>query len=141
LRAQLVANPDLIPRAIEEMMRRYPVPNIARVVREDMDYEGARLKAGEQILVSACMHSMDPAVFADPLTVDFARKDAWKHSSFSHGNHLCIGAPLAMQELRIFHEEWLKRISDFRLDPEAPPVLATGIVHAVESLPLVWNVA
>ena len=141
LRAQLVSNPDLIPRAIEEMMRRYPVPNIARVVREDMEYEGAQMKAGEQILVSACMHSMDPAVFADPLTVDFTRKDAWKHSSFSHGNHRCIGAPLAMQELRIFHEEWLKRIPDFRLDPDAPPVLATGIVHAVESLPLVWTVA
>jgi cytochrome P450 len=104
-RRQLIGEPGLIPKAIEELLRRFAVPNIARVARHDIDYEGASMKAGEQVLMSACMHSMDADIFDDPLTVDFKRRDSWKHSSFSHGIHRCIGAPLAMQELRIFLEE------------------------------------
>jgi cytochrome P450 len=65
------------------------------------------------------------------MTVDFTRRDAYKHSSFSHGNHRCIGAPLAMQELKIFLEEWLKRIPDFSLDPIDPPRRATDLVIAI----------
>lgn len=137
-RHQLAAEPALIPKAIEELLRRFAVPNIARVVREDIDYRDAQLKAGEQVLMSACMHSMDPDMFSDPLTVDFRRRDSYKHSSFSHGVHRCIGAPLATQEIRIFLEEWLARIPDFALDPADPPVRATGIVHGLSRLPLVW---
>jgi cytochrome P450 len=137
-RQQLVSGKASHNNAIEELLRRFAVPNIARVVRNDLDYQGAQLKAGEQVLMSACLHSMDADIFADPMTVDFARRDAYKHSSFSHGAHRCIGAPLAMQELKIFLEEWLKRIPDFALDPNDPPVRATGIVHGVERLPLVW---
>jgi cytochrome P450 len=137
-RQQLVSGEASLNNAIEELLRRFAVPNIARVVRNDIEYQGAQLKAGEQVLMSACLHSIDADIFADPLTVDFGRRDAYKHSSFSHGNHRCIGAPLAMQELKIFLEEWLMRIPDFALDPNDPPVRATGIVHGVERLPLVW---
>jgi cytochrome P450 len=137
-RQQLASGEASHNNAIEELLRRFAVPNIARVVRNDMEYQCAQLKAGEQVLMSACLHSMDADIFADPMTVDFARRNAYKHSSFSHGNHRCIGAPLAMQELKIFLEEWLTRIPDFALDPNDPPVRATGIVHGVERLPLVW---
>ncbi len=138
-RRQLVDDPKLIPKAIEELLRRFAVPNIARVVREDIEYRGAHLKAGEQILMSACLHGMDPASFEDAMTVDFRRRDSYKHSSFSHGIHRCIGAPLATQEMKIFLEEWLIRIPDFALDPADPPVPATGIVHGLTRLPLVWR--
>jgi cytochrome P450 len=137
-RRQLAEEPALIPKAIEELLRRFAVPNIARVVRDDIDYRDAQLKAGEQVLMSACMHSMDPEVFTDPLVVDFRRRDSYRHSSFSHGIHRCIGAPLATQEIRIFLEEWLARIPDFALDPADPPVRATGIVHGLSRLPLTW---
>jgi len=142
-RRQLIDEPALIPKAIEELLRRFAVPNIARVVRADIDDQGAddrgaAMKAGEQILMSACMHSMDADIFADPLTVDFRRRDSYKHSSFSHGVHRCIGAPLATQEIRIFLEEWLARIPDFGLDPGDPPVRATGIVHGLNRLKLIW---
>jgi cytochrome P450 len=137
-RRQLISGEASHNVAIEELLRRFAVPNIARVVRNDTEYQGAQLKAGEQVLMSACLHSMDADIFADPMTVDFTRRDAYKHSSFSHGNHRCIGAPLAMQELKIFLEEWLKRIPDFSLDPIDPPRRATGIVHGVERLPLIW---
>jgi cytochrome P450 len=138
-RRQLIAEPGLIPKAIEELMRRFSVPNIARVVRADYEFRSAPLKAGEQILVSACMHGMDENSFENPMEVDFRRRDSYRHSAFSHGIHRCIGAPLATQEIRIFLEEWLARIPDFRLDPDDPPVRATGIVHGLSRLPLRWD--
>jgi cytochrome P450 len=138
-RQQLIDEPASIPKAIEELMRRFSIGNIARVVREDMEFEGAQLKAGEQILVSSCMHALDETVFDDPWTVDFKRRDSYKHCTFSQGIHRCIGAPLAVQEIRIFMEEWLTRIPHFRLDPSDPPAMVTGIVHGVGRLPLIWD--
>jgi cytochrome P450 len=128
-----------IPRAIDELMRRFSIANIARVVRNDMEYEGARLKAGEQVLMPTCIHGLDPRSFPEPLRVDFDRRDAHRHSTLSHGIHRCIGAPLAIQELRIFIEEWLARIGDFTLDPDVPPVKVTGIAHGLTQLGLRWS--
>ncbi len=138
-RQQLIDAPALIPKAIEELMRRFSIGNIARVVREDMEFEGAQLKAGEQILMSTCIHALDEKEFADPWTVDFKRRDSYKHCTFSQGIHRCIGAPLAVQEIKIFLEEWLARIPHFRIDPADPPALVTGIVHGVGRLKLVWG--
>jgi cytochrome P450 len=138
-RQQLIDEPARIPKAIEELMRRFSIGNIARVVREDMEFEGAQLKAGEQILMSTCVHALDDAEFDDPWVVDFARRDSYKHCTFSQGIHRCIGAPLAVQEIKIFMEEWLTRVPNFRIDPSDPPVMVTGIVHGVERLSLRWD--
>jgi cytochrome P450 len=137
-RRTLADDPRRIPRAIDEMMRRFSIANIARVVRNDMEYEGAQLKANEQVLMGTCLHGLDPSCFTDPLRVDFDRRDSHRHSTLSHGIHRCMGAPLALQEIRIFIEEWLKRIPDFEVDPEVPPVKVTGIAHALSQLGLRW---
>jgi cytochrome P450 len=137
-RRELIDDPARIPKAIDELMRRYSIANIARVVREDMLYLGASLKAGEQILMATCIHGLDARSFAAPIEVRFDRKDSYRHSTLSHGIHRCIGAPLALQEMKIFLEEWLARIPDFTLDPADPPVMATGIVHGLTRLPLKW---
>jgi len=138
-RRELAAEPKRIPKAIDEMMRRYSIANIARVVKEDMEYLGARLKAGEQILMATCVHGLDARSFERPLEVRFDRKDSYKHSTLSHGIHRCIGAPLASQEMKIFLEEWLSRIPEFSIDPGDPPVMATGIVHGLTRLKLRWR--
>ena len=138
-RKQLVDDPELIPNAVQELLRRYSIPNIARVVRADMDYHGARLKQGEQVLMSGCLYGLDPDVFNNPMDVDFTRRDASRHMSYSTGIHRCIGAKLADQELQIFLQEWLPRIPDFRLDPDNPPEMVTGIAHGLNKLPLVWG--
>jgi cytochrome P450 len=119
-------------------MRRYSIANIARVVKLDMMYLGASLKAGEQILMATCVHGLDPRSFEAPTEVRFDRKDSYKHSTLSHGIHRCVGAPLALQEMKIFLEEWLSRIPDFALDENDPPVMATGIAHGLTRLPLTW---
>jgi cytochrome P450 len=138
-RHELVADPKRIPKAIDEMMRRYSIANIARVVKDDMEYLGASLKAGEQILMATCIHGLDERSFEAPTEVRFDRKDSYQHSTLSHGIHRCIGAPLALQEIKIFLEEWLSRIPDFATDPQDPPVMATGIVHGLTRLPLTWD--
>jgi len=138
-RRQLVDNPTRIPKAIEELMRRYSIANIARIVRNDMDYAGTALKAGESILMSSCVHGLDDRSFPDALTVDLDRRDAWKHSTLSHGVHRCVGAPLANQEMRIFLEQWLARIPEFEIDPETPPIMVTGIAHGLTQLGLRWS--
>jgi cytochrome P450 len=139
-RRQLIDQPELIPNAVQELLRRFSIANIARVVAHDMEYRGVQLKAGEQVLMQACLHGLDANSFANPLDVDFCRADARKHSAFSHGVHRCPGANLAEQELAIFIEEWLRRIPDFSIEPGAKVETATGIVHGVLSLPLVWPV-
>jgi cytochrome P450 len=137
-RARLAREPAMIPRAVDELMRRFAVPNIARVVVADMAYQGARLKAGEQILVPACLHGMDEQCFVDAMRVDFDRFNARDHSTFSQGIHRCIASALALQEIHIFLQEWLPRIPAFSLVANDPPVRATGIVHALTRLPLQW---
>jgi cytochrome P450 len=137
-RRDLAANPKRIPKAIDELMRRYSIANIARVVKDDMDYLGASLKAGEQILMATCIHGLDARSFEAPTEVRFDRKDSFKHSTLSHGIHRCIGAPLATQEMKIFLEEWLARIPEFATDPADPPIMATGIVHGLTRLALNW---
>jgi cytochrome P450 len=137
-RDYLIADLLRIPRAIDELMRRFSIANIARVVKADMVYEGTVLKAGERVLMGSCIHGLDPRSFPDPLTVDFSRRDAHRHSTLSHGIHRCIGAPLAVQEIRLFMEEWLTRIRACELDPDLPPVKVTGIAHGLSQLGLRW---
>ena len=72
------------------------------------------------------------------MEVDFTRPDAHTNSTLSHGAHRCIGATLAQQEIKIYLEEWLKRIPDFALDPDDPPRWAPGIVPGIERLGLRW---
>jgi cytochrome P450 len=109
-------------------------------VQEDMDYLGASLKSGEQILMATCIHGLDARSFESPAEVRFDRKDSFKHSTLSHGIHRCVGAPLATQEIKVFLEEWLARIPEFATDPADPPIMATGIVHGLTRLPLRWSV-
>jgi cytochrome P450 len=138
-RRQLIDEPRLIPNAVEELLRRFSIPTIARIVAKDIVYNGVQLKEGDPILMSACMHGMDERSFDNPLEVDFRRADARKHSVFSQGIHRCPGSTLALAEFKIFLEEWLRRIPNFAVTPGAKVRTGSGIVHSVLSLPLSWS--
>ena len=78
-RRQLIEHPELLPQAVEELLRRFGVANLARVVRHNMDWRGVHLQAGDMILLSAPLGNLDARMFPDPLTVDFTRRDAgWR---------------------------------------------------------------
>ena len=137
LRSQLVADRSLIPVAIEEFLRRFGIPNTARLVTHDFEYGGVLFKAGEQIMLPKTLHGLDERRYADPLTVDLSRP-ASRHAAFGDGPHRCPGAGLARMELRVFLEEWLSRVPDFAVEPGKPPVTSSGQVNGMMSLPLVW---
>lgn len=140
-RRQLVANPDLIPNANEELLRRFPIAALAREVKADVQLAGVRMKPGDMVLVPTQMDGLDAEKFAAPLHVDFGRVKPGANATFGAGAHRCVGSMLARTELRIFLEEWLKRIPDFAIRPGTSPKVAKRSVVTVTSLELVWPVA
>ena len=117
-RRELIENPALMQDALEEFYRRFGIPQTARVIVKDFVYKGVPLRQGEQVLVSKTLHGLDERRYPDPLRVDFKRK-RMPHAAFGDGPHRCPGSFLARQELRIFLEEWLQRIPEFRIKPGA----------------------
>lgn len=138
-RRELAADPSLIPAAIEEFLRRFGVPNTARVITHDFEYHGIPFKAGEQIMLPKVLHGLDPRRYADPLKVDFRRPPS-RHAAFGDGPHRCPGAGLARMEMRVFLEEWLARIPEFSIKPGDTPRTSSGQVNGILHLPLVWPV-
>jgi len=136
-RRQLVENPGLIPQAIEELLRRHSIPTVARVLTQDVTVGGVTMKAGDHVQMTTVFHGLDERAWPEPLDVDFARRPM-DHMAFGKGAHKCPGANLARSEIRVFLEEWLKRIPDFSIKPGARAVTATGAVAGVLELPLVW---
>ena len=144
----LAGNPDMqdrlrnntadIPNFIEESMRRFPITNGVRVVRKDMEFAGAQLKAGDMIVAPMTLAGLDDRRNPDPVRFDIDRRKR-EHISFSTGPHLCLGHVLARAEMRIFIEVFLARIPRFRLQEGFKPPFRAGIVMALESLPIAWT--
>jgi cytochrome P450 len=138
-RRQIVGNPELIPQAVEELLRwESPVPSGApRMATQDTDIAGHRIPAGAIVQVSYGAANVDPVEFPDGLDVRFDR-NANRHIAFGAGVHRCLGSHLARRELRITLREWHRRIPDYAIKPgheqlEYPPGL-----RSVKDLMLVW---
>ncbi len=136
-RRQLVDDPSLIPVAIEELLRRHSIPSVGRRVTRDMEFGGVQLKEGDRLMLVVPLHGLDERAWPDALTVDFSRKTD-THMAFGAGAHKCPGANLARSEIRVFLEEWLRRIPDFTITPGAHAETLAGQVLGVASLPLSW---
>lgn len=136
-RRRLAQDPKLIDKAAMELMRRFPTVTMARQVREDMDYHEIRLKKGDMIAIPTAFYNLDDNVYERPLEVDWERR-VRKILTFGNGPHRCPGAALGRAELVIMLQEWLKRIPDFSVAPNARLPVAGGTVSKVLNLPLVW---
>lgn len=139
-RRELIADPGLIPDAVQELLRRFPVVSLAREVRNDIEYDGVQLRAGDMVAVPTPLVGTDERLNPEALKVDFRRKSA-EHATFGNGPHVCPGAHLARTEVRITLEEWLARIPDFEIAPGAEIHFRGGLVGVVDGLPLVWDAA
>jgi cytochrome P450 len=137
-RHRLAQDTALIPQAIEEMLRRFAIPTVGRRLTQEMTLDGVTLKAGDYVQLTTCFHGLDERAWPDSLHVNFDRVLP-EHMSFGKGVHKCPGANLARSELRVFLEEWLKRIPDFRIKDDDAAITATGAVAGVLRLPLVWR--
>lgn len=136
--AELRADEIKLRRGVEEMFRRFPVVSDARMVARDMDYRGVHFKRGDMILLPTALHGLDETINPDPWTVDLERKNL-QHATFGDGPHRCVGMHLARLEATVTLQEWLKRIPEFHLAPDARPIYQSGIVAAVENVPIVWQ--
>jgi cytochrome P450 len=126
-------------RSAEEMFRRFPVVSDARMVAKDLSFKGVQLKRGDMILLPTALHGLDESLNPDPWKLDLDRR-GMSHSTFGGGPHRCAGMHLARMETIISLEEWLKRIPEFSLRADAKPTYFSGIVAAVQNVPLVWPV-
>ncbi len=141
-RDRLVADPSLVPSAIEELMRvQTPVAAGSRHATADFEIDGVEVKAGDELRVVWAAADMDPDVFPEPTRVDFERPNN-RHIAFASGFHRCLGSHLARLELRVALETLHRRIPDYRLDPSRPPGYQnTAPVRCVEPLPLLFTAA
>jgi cytochrome P450 len=133
-REKLLADPGLLPNAIEEMLRVVsPVRNFARVATEDTELRGKRIREGEMLVLFYGSGNRDEEVFgADSDAFDVARATARRQIAFGFGEHLCLGASLARLEARVMFEELFARWPRFALagDPAPlPSILMNGLVH------------
>jgi hypothetical protein len=136
-RARLAGEPDLMPFAIEELLRAYSPVTMARVVTTDIDFGGCPMKAGDKVLLNFPAANRDPEMFenADKVVLDRAYN---RHVAFGSGIHRCAGSNLARMELRVALEEWLRRIPEFRLADGAEITWAGGQVRGPRILPVVF---
>lgn len=134
-RARLVADPQLLPTALEEFLRAYAPVTMARLVKEDMRWRGADMKTDDWILLSFPAANRDPAQFdrAGEVVID---RTVNRHAAFGLGIHRCVGSHLARMELRVALEAWLERIPAFSLDDPSAVTWSAGQIRGPRTLPL-----
>jgi len=139
-RKRLVAEPALIPNAIEEFLRAYSPVTMAREVVKETTVSGCPVKTGNMVLLSFPAANRDPAMFPDADKVIIDRKEN-RHAAFGLGIHRCVGSNLARMEMQVAIEEWLKRIPEFSLDPKLRVTWSEGTVRGPRRLPLILGAA
>lgn len=138
----LVARPELIPSAVEELLRFVPlvtVADLARIAKEDLELGGQAIRAGDAVLVQLDSANRDESVFASAGDLDFGR-ELNHHVAFGFGVHHCVGAPLARLELRVLLSTLVRRLPDLRLAIPAADLewRRDGLMRGVSSLPVTW---
>jgi len=138
-RQKLLNNPDKIPDAVEELLRRFSIISIGREVTRDTTYAGVELHKGDMVLCLISAAGLDEEIFPQALEVDFDRSNRRQHCAFGSGPHMCVGAPLARLELRVMLEELLPRLPKLRVRPGASLCYHTGVTLGLVELPLQWG--
>ncbi|RFU88164.1 cytochrome P450 [Streptomyces triticagri] len=142
LLARLREEPEVRPRAIDELLRYIPHRNsvgLSRIAMEDVTVAGVRIRAGDPVYVSYLAANRDPDVFPDPDRIDFDR-DPNPHVSFGHGPHYCIGGLLARLESELVVDALADRFPGLRL---AVPVdqlrwRPGALIRGPEGMPVAW---
>ncbi|MEU0696940.1 cytochrome P450 [Streptomyces niveus] len=143
LAAELRARPELLPQALEELLRHIPFRQgvgIPRVALEDVDFDGVVIKAGDTVHVSYLTANRDELAYGRPDELDFHREDPAPHMTFGWGSHHCLGAHLARMVLQVSIGTLLTRFPDLRLAVPAEEVRwnTVSIWRYPLALPVTW---
>ena len=132
----LQQDPSLLDNAVEEMIRwGTPVRHFLRQATEDYTLRGAKIAAGDWLMLVYLSANRDDAVFTDPYRFDVRRKNANEHIAFGTGVHFCLGAHLARMELKAFIRELLSRLES--IEPNGPSEhMIANFVGGLKRLPV-----
>lgn len=135
-RAEILADPSLIPTGVEEILRVYSFVVPARKATKDVEIGGCPVRAGEMVMLPLAVTNRDPGRYEKPLEVDLHR-EATNHIAFGSGPHRCLGSHLARLELNVAVEEWHRRIPEYRITP-GQELWQHGNMYGIKSLRLEW---
>lgn len=137
----LLESPQLIPKAVEELLR-VGMPGgigVPRYARDDIDVGQVTIRAGDLVLLDPGSANHDPAAFPDPYRADLSRTGA-AHVSFGYGMRYCLGAALARMELKIVFSQLIPRFPTMQLLGEVSS-MGEGfhsLSHGLSPLPVIW---
>lgn len=123
----LVAQPDLVPAAVEETLRasRTGGGEIPRYAREDLEIAGVQIAAGDLLLLDVGAANHDPSVFGEPDSLDVTRR-AGAHVTFGYGARYCVGAPLARLQLVEALGQLVRRLPGLHLRQDVSTLTMRG---------------
>jgi hypothetical protein len=137
-RERLVTEPELIPTAVEELLRAYAPVTMARYVAADTEVGGCPVRAGQRLLLPFPAGNRDPVQFADADEVVIDRASN-RHFAFGLGIHRCLGSNLARMEIRVALQEWLARFPTFHLADPDQVRWSAGQIRGPRTVPVTFG--
>jgi cytochrome P450 len=135
---QLRENPQLLPGAVDEMLRWWtPVMIFRRTAAVDTRLANAHIKAGDKVVVSFVSANYDERVFENPVRFDITRRPN-PHFSFGYGPHFCLGARLARTQMEAIFGELLRRLEHIELCGEVR-FLRSNFQRGIKVMPVRWR--
>ena len=136
LRLEVMTDSSLIPSVVEEVLRREPLINVARVLNRDQYFGSSLIRAGEMVLLIAGAAARDPEAYDDPNRVVLDRANIRQHISWGLGPHRCLGVRLAQMQLAVALTELHRYWSDYCLRPASSIVRDCGNMIGTREIPL-----
>jgi cytochrome P450 len=137
---KLKRNPELIPSAVEEIVRwTSPVNYMKRVVAEDLEFHDQKLRKGDNLVMFYASANRDESVFEDPFAFRVDRHPN-PHLGFGIGEHFCLGSHLARESQRAMLRELVGRIDALELAGE-PEQIQSSFVVGLKKLPIRYRVS
>ena len=139
-RAQLLADPSLVPAAVEEALRMFPAfAHFRRTATRDAELHGRQIRKGDKVVMWYVSSNRDEARHEDPHRFDVRRNP--EHQAFgAGGRHFCLGTALARLELRILVEETLARYPEMAISGE-PRYTESPFINQLKTLPVTLHPA
>ncbi|GAA1295027.1 cytochrome P450 [Saccharothrix xinjiangensis] len=138
--ATLRARPELMPDAVDELLRLHTIADgLRRVATEDIEVDGRLVRAGDGLIMLLASSNHDDSVFADPAAFDLHRRSN-PHVAFGFGPHQCLGQHLARLELEVTLGSLIERLPGLRLagEPGDLSVKTTSVIFGLDELLVTW---